>query len=122
MELDASKTLNDAFVVTRTILISAAGPGKLERAIDSLKRIEPVAYAKAAGRDRLQVRYDASSIGFHDIEHLLDEAGIARPTSVWWRFRSAWYAFVDQNARSNARGGGGACCNKPPGIGGSNRS
>ena len=120
MGLDSRKTLNEPFTVTRTIPIAATGSGQLERAIDRLEHVEAVAYAKAARTDRLQVRYDASCFGFTELERLLDEAGIGRPTTLWWRFRAAWYAFVDQNARSNARSGGGACCNRPPGLGGGN--
>ncbi|MGA7179718.1 MAG: hypothetical protein WBX11_09060 [Thiobacillaceae bacterium] len=120
MEDDSMNERNDAFAVTRTIPISGADPGELERAIQNLGRIECVAYARASGNGRLRVRYDASCVGFRDIERLLDEAGVSRPSSFWWRIRSAWYAFLDQNARSNAIGGGGACCNKPPGIGTNN--
>lgn len=119
MGLDSRKMLNEAFAVTRTIPIGATASGKLERVIDRLEHVESVAYAKATGKKQLRVRYDASCVGFREIERLL-EAGIARPTGVWWRLRSAWYAFIDQNARSNARSGSGACCNRPPGSGGGN--
>lgn len=120
METGSSKTLNEAFAVTRTIPISAMGSRQLGRAIDDLEQVESVAYAKAAGKDRLQVRYDASRLGFREIERLLDEAGVGRPASVWWRLHAAWYAFLDDNARGNAKGGDGACCNRPPGSGGRN--
>lgn len=118
MALDSPKMLNEAFAVTRTIPIGATPSGQLERVIDRLEHVQPVAYAKATSKKQLRVRYDASCVGFREIERLLDEAGIARPTGVWWRLRSAWYAFVDQNARSNARSGSGGCCNRPPGSGG----
>lgn len=120
MGLDGRTTLNEAFTVTRTIPIVAAASGHVERVIESLENLEPVAYARVTGSDRLQVRYDASCFGFRELEHLLDDAGIVRPFGLWWRLRAAWYAFVDQNARSNARSGGGACCNRPPGLGGGN--
>ena len=116
MELNSSEMLNDAFAVTRTIPVASAGPGQLEHAIERLECLESVAYAKA-GTHGLEVRYDASRFGFREIEHLLDAAGIARPSGLGWRLRAAWYAFVDENARSNARRGDGACCNRPPGPG-----
>lgn len=120
MDLDSRRMPNEAFAVTRTIPIGATASGQLERVIDRLEHVDPVAYAKATGKKQLRVRYDASRVGFREIERLLDEVGIARPTGVWWRLRSAWYAFVDQNARGNARSGSGACCNRPPGAGGGN--
>lgn len=121
MGLDSSKALNEAFAVTRTIPVASAGPGQLEHAIERLECLEPVAYAKA-GANGLEVCYDASRLGFREIEQLLAEAGIGRPNGLGWRLRAAWYAFVDENARSNARRGDGACCNRPPGPGVGNRS
>jgi hypothetical protein len=114
MELDKAGALNKAFAVTRTIPLRDADA--LERAMDSLKRIEPIEYATAAGKNRLRIRYDASCVGFREIERLLDEAHVSRPNSLWWRLKSGWYAFLDQNARSNAMSGDGACCSRPPGL------
>ena len=84
--------------------------------VSSLKRIEPIEYATAAGKNRLRIRYAASCVGFREIERLLDEAQVTRPSSLWWRLKSGWYAFLDQNARSNAMSGDGECCSRPPGL------
>jgi hypothetical protein len=116
MVADRSGQLNKAFTVTRTIPLSDEDVGAIQRAVDSLKRIEPIEYVEATGKSRLRLRYDASCVGFREIEHLLDDAQVSRPSSLWWRFKSGWYAFLDQNARSNARGGDGACCSRPPGL------
>jgi len=88
-------------------------PEKLEQAIQTLRAIEWLDDVRVDGR-RLRVRYDASGVNFRDIERLLDEAGLQRPTSLWWRFRSALNRFLDKNARSNALARGGACCSRPP--------
>lgn len=87
---------------------------QLEEAADKLRNIEPVSEVHIDGNDRLRVRYDASCVGFGDIERLLDESGIRRPDTFWWRFKSGLYRFFDSNARSNAPSKGGACCNRPP--------
>jgi hypothetical protein len=116
MEDSSRNKVNDAFAVTRTIPVTPAGPIQLESVIRSLQQIECIAYARALGNGRLRIRYDGSVIGFHDVEGMLKEAGVQLHTDFWWRLKSAWYAFLDRNARSNAIGGGGACCNKPPGI------
>ena len=44
----------------------------------------------------------------------LDKAGIACASGAWWRVKSAWYGFLDENAHANAHSQGGACCNRPP--------
>lgn len=102
-----------AFHVRRTIPLAKAPPEKLEQALLTLREIE---WLIDVGVDdqHLRVHYDASNVNFRDIERLLDEVGLQRPTSVWWRFRSALYRYLDTNARSNALSRGGACCNRPP--------
>jgi hypothetical protein len=108
--------MSDAFFVTRTIPVTDASTAQLEQGLRCLEKIEPVTQASINELRRLKISYDASCIGFKDIERMLDEAGIRRPASMGWRIKAAWYAFLDTNARNAALGGGGACCNKPPGM------
>ncbi|HUW50609.1 MAG TPA: hypothetical protein VMV75_06305 [Sulfuricella sp.] len=113
--MEPSKPERDttAFQVRRAIPLADIPPEKLEQAIQTLRAIEWLDDVRVDGR-RLRVRYDASGVNFRDIERLLDEAGLQRPTSLWWRFRSALNRFLDKNARSNALARGGACCSRPP--------
>jgi len=113
--MEPSKPERDttAFQVRRAIPLADVRPEKLEQAVQALRATGWLSDVGVDGR-RLRVSYDASGANFRDIERLLDEAGLQRPTSLWWRFRSAWYRFVDTNSRSNALSRGGACCNRPP--------
>jgi hypothetical protein len=99
--------------VKRTIPVLDAQMEKLQQLAKTLQAIESIAEVRVDD-GQLRLRYDASSVGFQDIERLLDEAGVSRPTGFWWRLKSAWYRFLDANARSNALSRGGACCSRPP--------
>lgn len=113
--MEPSKPEHDstAFQVKRAILLADAQPEKVAQAVQTLRAIKWLSDVHADGQ-RLSVRYDASGANFSDLEQLLDEAGLHRPTSLWWRFKSALYRFLDANVKSNALSGGGACCNRPP--------
>lgn len=100
--------------VKRSIPVLPLAPSELESVSVQLSENESIREVHIDGCTRLQLRYDASSIGFRDIEYILDQAGIQRPDSVLWRFKAALYRFLDDNARSNALSQGGACCNRPP--------
>ena len=100
--------------VKRSIDLLPAPTEHLEAVADKLRNIEPVSEVRIDGSDHLRVRYDASSVGFGDIELLLDEAGLPRVDNVWLRFKYACYRFFDSNARANSISGGGSCCNRPP--------
>jgi hypothetical protein len=102
-----------AFQVRRTIPLAGVPPEKLAQGVQMLRAIEWIDDVRV-DESRLHVRYDASGVNFRDIERLFDEAGLQRPTSLWWRCRFAWYRFVDTNARSNALSKAGACCSRPP--------
>lgn len=113
--MGSSKAERDttAFQVRRTIPLANARPEKIEQAVQTLRAAEWLSDVHVEGR-RLRVAYDASAVNFRDIERLLDAAGMQRPASLWWRCQSAWYRFLDANARSNALSRGGACCSRPP--------
>lgn len=102
------------FDVSRTILLAPVDAEKLQEAVKQLRSVEAVLSVEAGPRGQLLISYDSSHVGMHDIEALLDKAGIARPPGAWWRLKSAWYRFLDQNAQANAHSQGGACCNRPP--------
>lgn len=108
------KQANGSFDVSRTIPLAPVGAERLQEAMIQLRAIEPVIDAQVDQRGQLHVSYDASSVGMQDIEMILDQAGIARAGTLWWKLKSGWYRFVDENAKSNARSGDGACCNRPP--------
>jgi hypothetical protein len=99
--------------VKRTIRLADAQSEKLAQAVRTLRAMEWLSDVGLDG-ESIHVRYDASCVNFSDIERLLDEAGVPRPASFGWRCRSAWYRFVDGNARSHALSRGGACCSRPP--------
>lgn len=108
-----------AFVVTRKIPLNMVPEEKLREAISQIMVKEPVIGAKMDKRNYLHVTYDASFICIHDIEAWLDDLAITRKSDPWWHLKSAWYAFLDENAKSNATSTGGACCNRPPSGGNS---
>ncbi len=103
-----------AFSVSRNIPLGTGPDLKIRRAIESLVERDLGVTAKMIPGNRLQVAYDASRVGIRDIENWLKEAGIAIGQGLGWQMKSAWYAFLDENAKSNARSSGGACCNRPP--------
>lgn len=100
--------------VKRSIDLLPALTEQLEAATAKLRSIEHISEVRIDDSNRLRVQYDASSVGFGDIECLLDEAGLPRVDNAWLRFKYACYRFFDSNARANALSKGGACCNRPP--------
>jgi hypothetical protein len=112
--LKKAKADKGPFDVTRKIQLAPAATEKLQDAVQQLTAIETIIDAHVDRHGQLRISYDASSAGIRDIEVLLDKAGVARASGFWWRLKSAWYRFLDENAKSNARSGSGACCNRPP--------
>lgn len=110
-----------AFSLKRSVPLLPAPEEQLRALVSRLTGIEAIGEAHIDHRGRLSVRYDASCVGLKDIERLIDEAGIKLRVSAWWRIKSAWYRFVDANARSNALSSGGACCSRPPSPWGASR-
>ena len=114
MASDGKVGPNRAFTVTRTIPASGVAPGALEAGARALASMDGMVAAQLLGQGHLRVRYDASSVGFWDIEQALDAAGIARPSGFWWRVKAEWFRYTDHNAQANATHVA-ACCSKPPG-------
>lgn len=103
-----------AFVVTRNIPLQTFDGEKLREAVKNLAERDLIVGARTVSGNRLHVTYDASCVGIRDIEAWLVDAGIALGQGFAWKLKSALYAFLDENAKSNAGSSGGACCNRPP--------
>jgi hypothetical protein len=114
MNESQAKMSKGPFDVDRTIPLRPVSADMLEEAVRHMNALESVIDAHIDRRGQLRIRYDASSVGIRDIERLLDESGVRRPSNAWWRFKSAWYGFLDGNARTSAHSSGGACCNRAP--------
>ena len=117
----AASTTSAASTLKRVVPLLPAAPGTLEALTVKLTGIEAISAVHIDDQHRLHLRYDASVMNLRDIERLLDESGVGRPATLWWRLKSAWYRFVDGNARSNALSSGGACCSRPPSPWGASR-
>ena len=124
MKDEESKSENgkSVFDLTRVIPLASVVKDKWSNAVGRLLTIEPIHAARIDQQGRLHISYDASFIGIRDIESLLDELGVVRESGFWWRMKSAWYSYVDENAQSNACSTGGACCSRPPSVYGGARA
>ena len=114
---DVSKP-NDAFVVHRKISIPAI-KGKdciliIRELFSGINGIQK--FRINVDKKNIHMTYDASQIGFGDIERLLREYGYPVSGSWWSRHKSGWYRYLDENARANAQSKGGACCSNPSDI------
>lgn len=109
-----AKMSKGPFDVDRTIPLRPVSADMFEEAVRHMNAFESVIDAHIDRRGQLRIRYDATSVGIRDIERLLDESGVGRLSNAWWRLKSAWYGFLDDNARTNAHSSGGACCNRTP--------
>ncbi len=114
MTNDSKVGLDPAFTVTRSIPVMAALPDALTDVRNRLEALSAMADVRVEG-ESLRLRYDASQLGFWEIEDLLDQAGVARPPGLWWRIKAEWFRFTDRNSRDNAHHVA-ACCSKPPGT------
>ncbi len=102
------------FDVSRKIPLAPVAAEKLQDAVRQLAALDPLLDVRVDRHGQLLVSYDASHVGIQDIEALLDKADLLRAPGAWWRLKSAWYRFLDQNAHANAHSHAGACCNRPP--------
>lgn len=102
------------FVVCRNIPLLQFETETLQEVIGDLVAKDLIVGARTDSHNRLQVSYDTSCVGIRDVETWLKEAGIRIAQGFGWKLKSAWYAFLDENAKSNAKSSAGACCNRPP--------
>ena len=100
--------------VCREVALAGGQDDRLAAAVERLGRMNGVLRVVPHCAARLRLSYDAARIAYGEIERALDEAGLRRRASAWWRLRGAWYRFLDENIKANARARGGACCSRPP--------
>jgi hypothetical protein len=105
---------SNPFAVSRTVPLKPAALDRVRDVIKSLESRDLIVGARLDDRNRLHVVYDSSCVGIRDIENWLYDSGLSAESGFGWRMKSAWYAFLDENAKSNARASGGSCCNRPP--------
>jgi copper chaperone CopZ len=110
--------LSRAFTVTRRFRISTpAAPEQADSIAASLLEVDGIDKVRIrTGAIRVRVTYDASRIDFGQIEQLLVDWGYPPPGHWWHRAKRAWYCFLDENARDNARSSPGHCCSKPTDV------
>jgi len=107
----------DGFVVERRLRVAGADAAGLARAAQGLAGLPGVRrVAVEAPRRRLRVCYDASQVGYGEIEAALEDIGLRPDGGFAQRWRSAWYRYLDENARGNARQRPAGCCSRPAGI------
>lgn len=112
---NCSAKIDTVFEVRRTIPLASATVDNMRNVLRRLGGLEGVRLTKFDEATRqLSISYDAARIGLTEIRDLLRDAGVAETSTLMWRLKSAWYGFLDTNARTNARSTGGACCNRPP--------
>lgn len=63
---------------------------------------------------RLKVLYDVTNIDLTTIVDLLEDVGFPPEDNWWWRLKQSWYAYLDDNAKTNTKAPAPPCCNKPP--------
>lgn len=114
----AKANFSSAYEVKRRIPLRVVRAECLQQAIHALGEMESVLAVYSDAQGRLHIRYDASRIAFREIENTLDQAGISRPSGLWWHWKSGRYRYQDEIVKSNASSPGGFCCNRPPTVSG----
>ncbi len=106
-----------AFVVRRRVSVAglhAAAHGRaIRQRLRALPGVREVHVDVEKGR--VQITYDASRVGFAEIEAGLADAGHRRCGGIVSRMKAWWYRYLDENARDNAQSRA-ACCSNPPGV------
>lgn len=67
-------------------------------------------------RGSLIIRYDAAVFGFTQVLSQLEQLGIKVRDSRWFRIKTEWYDFVDNNVASHANQRPKVSCNRVPRI------
>lgn len=96
------------WVTQRVIRLTAATTTKLSEALGGLPGIISI---EQVNGNRWMLCYDVRVIQFAAI------ATAMKPylSSGWfWRCKTTWFNFEDENNRDSLLSKGGACCNKPP--------
>ena len=114
--MSETRARNEAgsFVVTRRVSLANPAEDVMQHVGEALESIDGVSSCRVdARRGRMEVTYDASRIGFAAIEQAVEGAGAPLARGGWARLKSAWFRYLDTNAKANAGGGAGACCSNP---------
>lgn len=118
MNKTVTKRFNEAFAAHRKLSIPTIQGidciGIIHETLDGIDGIQQViidVYHK-----QIWITYDAAQIGFGEIERLLSECRYPVSNSWWSRYKSAWYRYLDENARENAQSKAGPCCSNPSDI------
>ncbi|HHI94181.1 MAG TPA: heavy-metal-associated domain-containing protein [Gammaproteobacteria bacterium] len=110
--------LDDAFIVHRSLRIQGVHHQDDVQAVQRcLAKQKGIKNSNVdVKRARLKITYNAAQIGFGVIEKVLTDAGYPPGTGWWSGLKSGWYRYLDENAQTNARSKGGACCSNPSDI------
>jgi hypothetical protein len=76
----------------------------------------PGVVSVASRTTSLRILYEPAHLDYAGILAALAEAGVALPQSRWARLKSAWFSYLDGNARANANAGFGSCCSNPTDV------
>jgi hypothetical protein len=102
--------------VRRRIRVPALGheadAAALVRVMESFNGVKEV--VADAGRNRIDIRYDASVVDYQSLMAVLEEQGYPPAKNWWTSLKGNWYQFTDSNSRENANLPPPACCNKAP--------
>jgi hypothetical protein len=109
---------DDAFVVHRSLRVKAAhDDNSMQMICDRLAPLEGMQKTEIdSGREKISITYNAAQLGFAEIEKTLVDAGYPSAVGWWSRFKAGWYRYLDENAQTNAKSKGGACCSNPSDI------
>jgi len=110
--------LNDAFIVRRSLRVpqmrDKAAVDIVQACLSELDGMVTVNIK--LNRARLKLSYDASKINFGNVLKKLEGAGYPMANDWWSGFKTSWYRYLDENAQTNAKSKGGACCSNPSDI------
>ncbi len=78
---------------------------------------------EVAGGEKLDIRvtYDPQCADFAALLTALREEGVEPSNSRWFRFKAAWFQYLDETGRENADLPAPPCCNRPPDMGNTKR-
>ena len=78
---------------------------------------------EVAGGEKLDIRvtYDFQCTDFGALLTALREEGVEPSHSRWFRFKAAWFQYLDETGRENSNLPAPPCCNQPPSTGNSKR-
>jgi hypothetical protein len=109
---------NDAFMVHRSLRMGDVRDEKSMQTIcDRLGLLEGMQKIEVEpGWGKITITYNAAQLGFAEVEKALVEIGFPSAVGWWSRVKAGWYRYLDENAQSNAKSKGGACCNNPSDI------